>query len=266
VELNYYRTGTGEPLVLMHGIGGRWQWWKPVLSRLAAEREVIAVDLPGFGASPMPPVAMPAGVESLTGLVAEFLDALGLEHPHVAGNSLGGWVSLELAKHDRARSATALSPAGFHNDREAIYQRASLWTTRRLTRVIEPRAERLMRHPLARRLTAAQYYAQPDRLDPDDMAADVRAAATAPWFDETLVAITSERFSGGEQITVPVTIAWGEHDRLLLPRQARRAQTAIPSARVITLRGCGHIPMPDDPEQVASVLLEGSAQPAAAGR
>ena len=68
----------------------------------------------------------------------------------------------------------------------------------------------------------------------------------------------SERFSGGEEIDVPVTIAWGEKDRLLLPRQAARAAEAIPTARIVTLYGCGHVPTYDDPEQVASVLLDGS--------
>jgi pimeloyl-ACP methyl ester carboxylesterase len=95
-------------------------------------------------------------------------------------------------------------------------------------------------------------------MSAEESAANMRAVAQAAWFDETLRAITSERFSGGQQIDVPVTIAWGEYDRLLLPRQARRAQRAIPSARVVMLRGCGHVPIPDDPEQVARVLLEGS--------
>jgi pimeloyl-ACP methyl ester carboxylesterase len=259
MELNYHRIGNGEPLVLMHGIGGRWQWFEPVLSRVAGERDVVAVDLPGFGASPAPPRGTPPGIGSLTRLVSEFLDSIGLDQPHVAGNSLGGWIALELAKRGRVRSATGLSPAGFHNKLEARYQRGALWATRRFTRAIARRADRLMRSSVARTLTAALYYAHPARLAPTDVAADVRAAATAAWFDETLRAITTDRFAGGEQITVPVTIAWGERDRLLLPHQARRAKTAIPAARVITLRGCGHIPMPDDPEQVARVLLEGSA-------
>src|SRR5437016_8324199 len=127
MELNYHRVGAGEPLVLIHGIGSRWQVWEPVLDRLAAERDVIAIDLPGFGASPMPPPGTPAGIESLTSLVSDFLDSLDIDRPHVAGNSLGGWISVELAKLDRVRSATGLSPAGFFNDREANFAVWSLW-------------------------------------------------------------------------------------------------------------------------------------------
>jgi pimeloyl-ACP methyl ester carboxylesterase len=266
MELNYHRVGSGEPLLLMHGIGMRWQYWEPQLPRLAAERDVIAVDLPGFGDSPMPPPGTPAGPRSLTRLMAEFIGSLGLDRPHVAGNSLGGWISLELAKQGLVRSATALSPAGFHNNWERFFQRASLQLAARSSRLLAPRADRVMRASAGRALFA-QYFAKPTRVPPDAMAASVRSAAAAPWFDATIRAITTpEVFSGGEQITVPVTIAWAERDHLLLPRQARRAQALIPSARVITLRGCGHIPMYDDPDLVASVLLEGSAQPAAAGR
>ncbi len=260
MELNHRREGTGEPLVLIHGIGSRWQVWEPVLPLLTREREVIALDLPGFGASVMPPPGTPAGVQSLTRLVAEFLDEQGLERPHVAGNSLGGWISFELAKQGRVRSATGLSPAGFHHDLEGRFQRASLWTTRRITRALAPRADRLLRPPSARVAAFSQLVAKPTRIPPADAAAHLRALAGAPWFDDTLTAIAGgEKFSCGEQITVPVTIAWGEKDRLLLPHQARRAQRAIPSARMVTLRGCGHVPTYDDPEQVAAVLLEGSA-------
>jgi len=106
MELGYHRTGAGEPLVLIHGIGSRWQVWEPVFDRLSAERDVIAIDLPGFGASPMPPPGTPPGIPSLTSLVGDFLDSVGLDRPHLAGNSLGGWISLELAKQGRVRSAT----------------------------------------------------------------------------------------------------------------------------------------------------------------
>jgi pimeloyl-ACP methyl ester carboxylesterase len=258
VQLNYHRVGRGEPLVLMHGIGMRWQFFSPVIPRLAAERDVIALDLPGFGSSPMPPPGTPAGAGSLATLVAEFLEGIGVERPHAAGNSLGGWVSLELAKQGLVRSATGLSPAGFHNDRERIFQRASLAMTAAACRLTAPHAERLMRPRAARAMFSGQYFAHPGRIPADETAANIRGVAGAPWFDETLRAITEERFSGGERISVPVTIAWGDRDRLLLPRQAARARRAIPSARLVMLRGCGHIPMPDDPDQVSRVLLEGS--------
>ncbi len=259
MRLNYHRGGSGEPLVLIHGIGSQWRMWEPLLARLEREREVVALDLPGFGASPPPPPGTPAGVPALTSLVAEFLaDELGLDRPHVAGNSLGGWVALELAKQDRVRSATALSPAGFHSDAEARFQRVSLWTAVRAARLLAARAESVTATTVGRAAALGQYVAHPSRLPATDAADAIRALAGAPWFDEMLDAALSDRFSGGEQITVPVTIAWGEKDRLLLPRQGVRAAQEIPSARMVTLYGCGHVPTYDDPEQVASVVLEGS--------
>ena len=115
MSLSYERVGSGEPLVLLHGIGHRWQAWRPVLDLLAAHHEVIAVDLPGFGKSPVMSAVSPGShsIEAAAGYIAEELDALGVSRPHVAGNSLGGAIGLELAKAGRAASMTALSPAGF---------------------------------------------------------------------------------------------------------------------------------------------------------
>ncbi len=259
MAINYHRTGTGPPLVLIHGIGHRWQGWEEVIDRLAGERDVIALDLPGFGNSPMPPPGTPAGAGSLTNLVTDFLDGLGLERPHVAGNSLGGWISLELARRGRVASATALSPAGFHNGPEAIYQRTSFRILIAVTRLIAPNAEQILTRPRLRQLAFAQLVAYPLQLPREEIGPSVRALANAPWFDDTLRAITEEHFTDGEAISAPVTIAWGEHDRVLLPRQAKRAARAIPSARMLTLTGCGHVPMTDDPDQVTRVILAGSA-------
>jgi pimeloyl-ACP methyl ester carboxylesterase len=258
VTLNFHRTGSGEPLVLIHGIGSRWEVWSGLFERLAPERDVIAIDMPGFGNSPPPPPGMPPGAQSLTRLVAEFLDELGLDSPHVAGNSLGGWVGLELAKLGRARSVTCLSPAGFHTAKEGRFQRASLANAVRVIRGAKPLVDALGRTRVGRTLILYQTFGKPWKLSSDDALLTLDGAARATWFYETLDVITREHFTGGDQINVPVTIAWGEHDRLLLPRQAPRAIRAIPTARSITLTGCGHVPTFDDPEQVARVLLEGS--------
>jgi pimeloyl-ACP methyl ester carboxylesterase len=109
VQLHHYRAGSGEPLVLIHGVGSQWQMWKPVLAALERERDVIAVDLPGFGGSPTLPIGVRPSAAALAGAVAEFLDSLGIERPVVGGNSLGGWVALELAARGRARAVVAVS-------------------------------------------------------------------------------------------------------------------------------------------------------------
>jgi pimeloyl-ACP methyl ester carboxylesterase len=260
VELNHHRAGSGEPLVLIHGIGSRWQMWEPVISQLQRHRDVIALDLPGFGASPLPPPGTAPGIDSLVRLVSEFIDALGIERPHVAGNSLGGWIALELAKRGLAASATGLSPAGFHTPGEAKFQRASLWTAVRAARLLEPFAERISASPTSRKLAFGQFVAHPERITPDEAAESSHALAHAPWFDETLDALVSARFTSTGRLGMPVTVAWGEKDRLLLPRQASRAAAMIPGARMVLLRGCGHVPTYDDPHQVAAVLLRASSK------
>jgi pimeloyl-ACP methyl ester carboxylesterase len=264
VQLNHYRSGTGEPLLLMHGIGSRWQMWGPVIGRLAERHDVIAVDLPGFGASPMPPPGTPPGIDSQVALVSEFLGQLGVDRPHVAGNSMGGLLALEMARRGLARSATALSPAGFASRAETTSARISLWLSVRLARRTARYADTLFATAAARKLGLSLFVARPERLSGAEAADNTRALAHAPWFDETLPALRSHEFSDAEQIGVPVTVAWGAKDRLLRPRQARRAAHAIPRARVLLLQGCGHVPTWDDPEQVAQVLLDGAATRVAA--
>jgi pimeloyl-ACP methyl ester carboxylesterase len=259
VQLNHRRSGTGEPLVLMHGIGSRWQMWEPVMGRLAEHHDVIAVDLPGFGASPMPPPGTPPGIDSLVTLLSEFLRQLGVERPHVAGNSMGGLLALEMAGRGLVRSATALSPAGFANRAEMTYGRASLWLSVRLARRTARYADTLFATAFGRKLGLNLFVAHPERLSGAEAAENTRALAGAPWFDATLPALRAFDYSGGGDIGVPVTVAWGAQDRLLLPRQARRAARAIPRARVLLMQGCGHVPTWDDPEQVSSVILDGIA-------
>uniref|UniRef100_UPI000623F9CD alpha/beta fold hydrolase n=1 Tax=Allosalinactinospora lopnorensis TaxID=1352348 RepID=UPI000623F9CD len=107
------RRGRGAPVVLLHGLGHRRQAWYPVLGRLARWHEVIALDLPGFGQSPGPAGGDRYDLHSLVDAVQRVCAELGLERPHVAGNSLGGAIALELGAQGAAASVTALSPIGF---------------------------------------------------------------------------------------------------------------------------------------------------------
>jgi pimeloyl-ACP methyl ester carboxylesterase len=256
VELSYDRSGEGEPLVLLHGIGMQWQAWKPLLPELIREREVFAVDLPGFGASPVLPVGVSPDAIRIADAVESFFDLHGLDRPAIGGLSLGGWVSLELAKRGRAKSVVAISPGGFGTSRiEQEWARWQLWLSvhaaRRVPKLLEP----LVVRRRGRWLTHSGMIARPDRVPASDAMALMYALAASPGFDSTLAALT-EPFSGGEQIDVPVTIAWGTRDRLLWPfPQARRAVKAIPGARHVPIRGAGHLPMWDKPDEVIRLLL-----------
>jgi pimeloyl-ACP methyl ester carboxylesterase len=257
MSLAHVRRGSGPPLVLIHGIGSQWQMWEPVLERVSREREVVAVDLPGFGDSaPLP--GRPT-VEALAGAVGEFLDGLGIRDAHWAGNSLGGAVALAMARSGAARSACVLSPAGFGNMREGRWARALLVSSRRTAQRLEPYAEVVQGGPARRTLAYWHLAARPWRIPADEAAGAMRNLARSPGFEATLEAIADHRF-GGHTPDCPVTVAWGEKDRLLIhSRQSARARRLLPEARHVTLHGCGHVPTWDDPEQVARVLLEGSS-------
>lgn len=258
VTLSYARVGRGEPLLLLHGIGHHRQAWDPVVDILATEREVIAVDLPGFGASPALPHGLAHDLPTTGAALGALCEALELDRPHVAGNSLGGLLALELGRERLARSVTALSPAGFWTPAERRYAFAVLSGMRRIAeRMPLPLVERLARSAAGRAVLTSTIYARPGRRSPEAVVAETLALAGAAGFTETLRAGATVRFTD-DVPGIPVTVAWGARDRLLIPRQGLRAKQIIPRARLVRLPGCGHVPMNDDPALVARVLLDGS--------
>jgi pimeloyl-ACP methyl ester carboxylesterase len=246
-ELNYVRRGSGEPLVLIHPLGAELVVWQPVMERLASERDVIAVDLPGFGHSPGLTNGDAPTPQALAGSVATLLDKLGIRRAHVAGNSLGGWVALELAKAGRALSAAGLCTAG-------------LWARplgpkpgrdpRGVGKRLLPVMPALLRSSGGRRLVLRGSVAHPERVPPDAAARLVRSYLTSAGYEEANEAMRSAVFSGFDDIRVPVTLAWGDLDQIV-----RKPVNSVPEWRTIMLHGCGHIPTWDDPNQVARTLL-----------
>ncbi|MFL4902730.1 alpha/beta fold hydrolase [Streptomyces sp. MMS24-I2-30] len=258
VTVSYARVGRGEPLVLLHGIGHHRQAWDPVVDVLAAERDVIAVDLPGFGASPALPDGLAYDLPTTNTVLGALFEALELDRPHVAGNSLGGLLALELGREKLVRSVTALSPAGFWTPAERRYAFGVLIAMRRISRQLPPPlVERLARTPTGRTALTSTIYARPARRPPQAVVAETLALARATGFDATLRAGTAVRFTD-ELAGLPVTVAWGTRDRMLVRRQGIRAKQIIPRARLVRLPGCGHCPMNDDPALVARVILDGS--------
>ena len=253
-SLNFERRGQGEPLVLLHGIGGELCVWEPVLDRLAESMEVIAVDLPGFGRSPPLPAETSPTPSALAQAVARLMDEFGLDSFHLAGNSLGGWVSLELGKTQRARSITALCPAGLWGApvrRQGAPTRGRL---QRIARTLRPVLPLLMLYPGARRAALGHVVAHPDRVSRSAARRMVTSYARAAAYDATNHAMLSSHFTGAELIKGPLTVAFGELDRLIRPVRLR-----VPGARTLLLPGCGHIPMWDDPATVTELILATSS-------
>jgi pimeloyl-ACP methyl ester carboxylesterase len=260
MELAYEREGSGPPLVLLAGIGMNATAWQPVRPLLAAERELTLLDLPGFGSSAALPDDTDSTIDALTDAVERCLPELGLERPHVAGNSLGGAVGLELARRGAVASVTAISPAGFWSDAEGRFAHRSLQATYAAAARLRPLAPRLVARPRLRRLLFGQMFAHAERMMPAEAIAHMDMLLQGDGFHATLPHADGYEFPAGD-LPVPATIAWGTRDALLLPTQARRARRRLPSANHVWLRGCGHVPMSDDRAQVAAVILRGSSEP-----
>lgn len=248
--------------MLLHGIGSSWEAWLPVLGALEARRDVLALDLPGFGDSPALRGGVRPTVPALADGVERALDGAGLDRPHLAGNSLGGWIALELARRGRARTAVGLSPAGMWTGREAAFARGQLKLTYGAARRLLPHARRITRSAAGRTALFSLVSSRPWQIAPDQARRAIETIAGSDTFLETLELSTSDRARGLDGIRVPVTVAWGSRDRLLLPRQGPRFARVIPGADLRPLRGAGHVPMWDDPELVTEVILERTARTA----
>ena len=255
ISINHHREGAGEPLVLLHGVGHHWQAWQPVIALLARDYEVLACDSPGFGRSSPLPAAMAPTVPSYADAFEWFFAELGLGRPHVAGNSMGGAIALELARRRAVRSATAFSPAGFWTTAERRYCQLSLGLLATTPRALRALTARLARTRSGRAILFRQTFGYPARLPADEAVATLRDAWAAPALKGTLAAFSAYRFKPLERLGgVGVTVAWGERDRLLPYRlQAPRARRLLPTATHVTL-GAGHVPFYDDPAAVAAVI------------
>lgn len=258
--LAFTRSGTGAPLVLLHGIGLSRQAWDPVIPALAGHFDVIAVDLPGFGDSAPVPEQVEPLPATLAAAVAVLLDDLGVTAPHLAGNSLGGWVALELAAIRPAASLTLLSPAGLWHRTIPWYDRASLRASRWLTRHAAGPLSRLVSYRLGRALVLGQTHGRPMQLTAAYARATIHAIGTCPGFDATLKATARRRYLAAAPIAAPVTVAFGSRDRLLLRHQSRHLGQLPPGTRVGALPRCGHVPMADDPSAVTALITQSIAR------
>lgn len=259
--LAYERFGSGEPLVLVHGIGHRRQTWYPLVDRLAEHREVILLDLPGHGESPALVTEGRPVQDVLRDALTDLFDELDIHRPHIAGNSLGGRIALEAAADDLVSSATTLAPAGFWTGAlEFAYIRAVFTVLTGAATLAQPIAPALMRSAPGRAAAMGLLMTKGGRLDPELALGDLRGLVAARPALRTIIE-GGTAYDRPIDPSIPVTVAWGTRDLVLLPYQAKRARVALPDATHVLLPRCGHVPMVDDIDLVVDVLLKGSAHP-----
>jgi pimeloyl-ACP methyl ester carboxylesterase len=222
---------------------------------------VIALDFPGFADSPPFPPGVEASIPALADAVEAELDARGIGKAHFAGNSMGGWVTLELARRGRALTATGVSPAGLSTKAEHRRAIGHLYASRYGGKLIAPIADRYARIRPLWRLGGYRMFARPQNLDPAEAAASIRMIARASAFRSAERWMSAHEWEGFDQIECPVTVLWGTKDRLIGVHQATRVKKKIPLAEVIELPGVGHVPMADDPERLAKALLTATNHP-----
>lgn len=259
MRVNVERRGAGTPIVLIHGICSRWEAFEPIMDALAAHHEVIAIDLPGFGLSPLQ-----AGVEPGPYGFADWLESWlaeqGIVKPHVVGNSMGGGIALELGRRGVAGSVTAFSPIGFWGGPGLRWSQVLFKALGVLTSAIG----RVLRAGLGfgpiRALTLGVFFAHPMRMSATTARSHLDgftgATGTAQALEGFKGYVLTDADDPGELPQIPTTIAWGDRDLVLTYwTQAKRARQILPFARHLDLASCGHVPFQDDPAACAAAVL-----------
>lgn len=261
MNMHYIRRGAGKPLLLLHGIGGSWRSWQTILDGLAAERDVIAVDLPGFGATP--PLSSPVSISTLADAVTEFLRAQHLLGIDVVGSSMGARLVLELARRGGVVGAVvSLDPGGFWEGWEVPFFYRSVAISIKLVRALQPVMPPITANVVSRSVLLAQFSAHPWKIAPHVALDEMRTYAAAPSFDELLYNLAyGEKQQGAPRgsITAPLVIGWGRQDRVCFPYQAERALAKFPDARLRWFDDCGHLPQWDQPAETIALILRATS-------
>jgi 4,5:9,10-diseco-3-hydroxy-5,9,17-trioxoandrosta-1(10),2-diene-4-oate hydrolase len=257
VRVRYLRAGTGTPVVLLHGFASSVYTWKDVLPALARRHDVLALDLPGFGASDQP---LDLSAELYPKVVAGLMDRLGLGRSALVGNSMGAAVAVQLAatSPDRVDRLVLIDAAGFNlaqADRPALLRLA-------LSAAGVALFERLPLRRTAVRLGLRQVF-EDRALLTDERVEEYLAPLARPGALRSMRSLALSRGqdwsifpSLAARVRVPTLILWGAADRWIPLAQADRFASAIPGSRKVVLPACGHVPQEERPDEVLRLLVE----------
>lgn len=255
--MHFERHGSGKPLLLVHGLGSSLRNWDPIVPALAAKRDVIAVDLPGFGHTA--PLDGQVTIATLTDAVERFVESEDLNGVDIVGSSMGARMVLEMARRGHSGTTVALDPGGFWTNRQVAVFGATIKASVGLVRRIQPALAVLTRNKLGRTALLAQFSARPWKLDSDLVLTELRGFKTAKSLDqalESLVRGPKQQGAPAGSLNGKIVIGWGRQDRVTLPSQAKTAITLFPDATLHWFEACGHFPHWDQPAQAAQLILE----------
>jgi pimeloyl-ACP methyl ester carboxylesterase len=256
-----HRRGKGEPLVLIHGGGGTWRQWQPVIPLLEPHHDVLAVNLVGHWGGAQAPPGVEASIDLFVDGVEADLDAAGWSTAHVAGTSLGGLIALVLAKRGRARTCTAMATIGgweVGGDLGLRLVARSYGFFHWVTRLMARDPGRWSRRPRLRRLLYWHHFARPENMDPAYTAHMIVGVANCTILPDLIDwARHHAGPTGLDRISCPVQILFPAEDHVF-PRRRYGAGLlgAVPNAEVREVPGAGHVATWDQPELVTDAILD----------
>ena len=262
IPFNYVDVGSGDgdPVVLVHGLGGQWQNWLENIPRLAESRRVVAMDLPGFGLTPEPEDDEEITITRYGRWVNELADRLGLEKVDLVGNSMGGYIAAEVAIQfpERVSRLVLVSAAGI-SSAEVI--QAPILTVGRMAAALASnsvtRYRYLAARPITRHIALALVARHPRLLKADLAYEGFFKGGGKPGFDDALRASLDYDFRDRLPVVrVPTLIVWGERDSIIPTRDADEFERVIEDSRKVVMKDTGHVPMAERPQAFNDVLVE----------
>jgi pimeloyl-ACP methyl ester carboxylesterase len=246
--------------LLVHGLGSSIRTWDLVAPALAADREVIAVDLPGFGATPAP--ASEVTIDTLTDAVEAFVAHENLGDVDVVGSSMGAHIAIEMARRGHRGTVIALGPTGFWTDRRARMFGLTVGNVMKMMRAADPLLPLLANNPIGRSVLLAQFSVHPWTLPEDFVVTELRGFKASPGLDQALDSLAH----GPQQEGAPagtlngrLVIGWGRQDKVALPGEAGRDTELFPDASVHWFENCGHFLHWDQPDETVRLILESTS-------
>ena len=252
-----HRGGSGSPLVCLHGFTDTWRTWELVLPTLERRHDVLAPTLAGHAGGPR--IEGEVSDDAIVDAIERAMDDAGFATAHIAGNSLGGYVALQLAARGRAESVVALAPAGGWAESDKSFKDTLRFFTmmQKLLRTAAPQAEAILSTPEGRHrsteFSVMNFEHIPTELLVHQMVGAAACEAAIPLIEYAL----REGWSlDAERIDCPVRVVWGTADRLLpWPSAAARYRDDwLPRADWVELDGIGHCPQLDVPLETAELI------------